>query len=90
MAVMQLIGMQDHDMARQAVFLGPAIAEALHALDRKADGIGIVSMWRIGETREIGFVPFHSRRAGAVTDPIPPSGLVWIARTFKTDVECAC
>ena len=90
MAVMQLVRMQDHDMARQAVFLGPAIAEALHAFDRIADGVSIVPVRRIGEAREIGFVPFHTRWAGAVTHPVPPRGTAGNARTFKTDVECAC
>ena len=64
-AVMHFVGMQDMTLAGQAMPPLAAIAENLHARQRDADRIGIVTMRRKGLTAEMRLHPFDpvARRA---------------------------
>lgn len=76
---MQLVGMQHDHLAGQAVLKRTAIMEALHAIERDPDGIGVVPVQLEGITVEARLDALEAGGAGRRNDPV-----VVRARTFKT------
>jgi len=61
-AVVQLVRMHDHQLSGQGMTRLAAIVAALHALERHADGVGVVAMRGIGCAREARLDPVHGAR----------------------------
>jgi len=77
---MQLVRVQDVQLARKASAPGAAVPERLHACSRDADGVRVVAVAREPGRREPHGGPLDPRRARAEHDRIPAAG----ARSFKT------
>ena len=70
LAIVRLVGMQDHGIAGQAVALAAAIAETLHAGQRAADGVGVVAVHGIGLALEPRLDAFDSLYRFGALDPV--------------------
>lgn len=82
MAIVDLIGMQHHDLTRPANLAGAAIVEGLDAACRQTDGVGVVAMLVICGPLEPGFQQFNPVLWIGTPQPI---GRRLAARSFKTD-----
>lgn len=81
MPVMDLIGMQNEDLAGHAAFRPAAIPEGLHAGDRVTDRIGVMPVRLESGTREESFDPLDTIAGRRSPDPIRGASA---ARSFKT------
>ena len=74
LVVMLLVGMDDDDIAFEAVQSRTAVVEGLHAGQGVADGIGVVPVRIVGVAGEKGFEPLEPRLRRSVLDPIAARG----------------
>jgi hypothetical protein len=79
-AVVNLIGMQDHDLAGAADSLLAAIAKGLHAMQRHPDGVSVVTVRLEGLAVEMRFDPFDAGKTRRRHNLLAAV----FARTFKT------
>jgi len=66
----QLVGMQEVELAGEADPAGPAIAELLNARRRDPERVCVVAVKREGAAAEAGLDPLDAGRAGAGADHV--------------------
>ena len=80
-AVVELVGVEDVNLAGKRDSPGAPVAEGLDAAARDPDGVGVVPMQLERLLGEVGLGPFEPGRTRARPDPV--------ARSFKTAADRA-
>jgi hypothetical protein len=82
-AIVQFVGMEHDNLAGQAVMRRAAIPESLDAMQRHADGVGIVTMEIEGAAVEPGLDTLHSDAIGRRDDAVLSRVNAQTSKTLK-------